>query len=99
MRKTAEIVLFQDHESAESLAPALRSGQHDSYCFLAFPVGSAKATYMPPCGLLGVRALLAAITTYWRPSTMYVEGVATPAKGNSPSHSSLPVLLSKARSL
>src|ERR1700675_3595711 len=70
MGEAAEVILFQDHGSSRSLAPMHRGGQRESYCFLAFPLGSANATYMPPCGSLGVRALLVAITTYWRPSTM-----------------------------
>ena len=40
--------------------------------------GRAKAIYEPPTGDFGSRPPLETITTYWRPSTMYVAGVAIP---------------------
>src|SRR5258708_20330564 len=60
--------------------------------------GSAKAACSPPVGPLGFILLPpAAITTYWRPLTSYVAGVALPGKGSVYSHSNLPVALSNAR--
>src|SRR6266849_2768684 len=60
-------------------------------------LGKANATYTPPDGDFGSLPPPAAITTYCRPFTAYVAGVALPAKGSMVSHSNAPLDLSKAR--
>ena len=55
--------------------------------------GSANAMYVPPLGA-SFFPPPHAITTYCRPFTMYVDGVAFPAAGSVASHSSFPVRLS-----
>ncbi len=66
---------------------AVELTRHDGhYC-------SANATYVPPLGAPFFPPPHA-ITMYCRPLTMYVDGVALPAAGNTVSHSSRPVALS-----
>src|SRR5437016_965195 len=57
--------------------------------------GNAKATYVPPLGAPFLPPPQA-MTTYCRPFTMYVDGVALPAAGSWALQSSRPVRLSKA---
>src|SRR5213596_1090651 len=69
MGQATEIILFKNHRSVCESSMTVVRGQPQTQGLFVPLAGSANATYIAPCGSFGVRALLAAITTYCRPST------------------------------
>src|SRR3982751_1428563 len=70
---------------------------HPGQGYLAPAPGNANATYVPPDSA-SFFPPPQAMTRNSRPFTMYSDGVAFPEAGSRVSQSSLPVVLSKARS-